>query len=224
MPGIGVWEAQPSPTKMLLIAIPHVGLVTFDWAVHFKVLQCPVPFNIISNRGLPIDRARCDLVNQAQQMGASHILFLDSDVTMHPEAITRLWQWQLPIVCGIYGSKHGVPGVWIENAKSGDARYTAVNPEVLAKVAESQHSLFSHPDMVVGAGCLLIDMEVFKKLKKPYFLWTQGRDDDGVSEDFYFFEKCREAGIPIHLDASVQCNHIDFCQLNWAGNRERLAT
>lgn len=216
--GLGAWEGMPSPKQdAIVIAIPHVGIVTFDWAVQFKVLQAPVPFTVISNRGLPIDRARCDLVEQAIKMGASHIFFLDSDVTMPPDSLIRLWQWRLPLVCGVYGSKHGAVGVWIEQAKSGEGRYAPVLPEVL-----EANRLFTHPDIVVGAGCCLIDLEIFKRIEKPWFLWTQGREEGGVSEDFYFFEKVRKLGIPIHVDPAVKCMHHELAQLNWKGERERL--
>ena len=87
--GVGAWEGIPPSGEMLLIAVPHTGLVSFEWAVGLKILQPPVPFSIISNRGLPIDRARCDLVEQAQKMNASHIFFLDSDVILtKPHALS----------------------------------------------------------------------------------------------------------------------------------------
>jgi hypothetical protein len=215
--GIGVWERQPQSKELLLIAIPHTGITFFEWAVGLKVLQPPCPFNIISNKGLPIDRAREDLVEQAQKIGASHIFFMDSDIIMQPMGLIQLWNRRLPVVTGVYGSKHGAPGVWIEQAKSGESRYAAVAPGHLEKFP-----LFTDPGIVVGAGCCLVDMKVFSRLKNPYFLWTQGREKSGVSEDFYFFEKCREAGIPIHVDTAVQCLHGEYAARNWKGELQRL--
>ena len=217
MGGIGSWEALP-PRNYILIATPHTGLVKYEYAISLKALQVPTHFNIISNKGLPIDRARCDLVEQARLMQCSHIFFLDSDVLLPSDGLWHLWNWKLPIVAGIYGSKHETPGVWIETAKSGSERYAAVLPEVLA-----QNRLFTHPDIVIGAGCVLIDMQVFNRIEKPYFLWTQGREDGGVSEDFYFFEKIRKAGVPIHVDTAVRCKHIDIdTEIDWSGKRQRV--
>jgi hypothetical protein len=216
MAGIGAWEALPSQ-ELLVIAIPHVGIVSFDWAVSFKVLQPSVPYNIISNRGLPIDRARDDLVLQAKALGATKLFFLDSDVKVPPDGLARLWNWHLPIVCGVYGSKHESPGVWVQTAPGGDNRYSPVNPQIL-----EQYPLFHHPQLVVGAGCMLIDLKIFDRIEKPWFEWTQGRRPGGVSEDFYFCEKVRAAGIPIHIDNTVRCDHIDWSQLNWKGERSRL--
>lgn len=215
--GLGAWEDKPQNQELLLIAIPNTGITLFKWAVGFKMLMPPVPYNVISNRGLPIDRARCDLVEQAKKFGASHIFFLDSDVIVPADGLIRLWNRRLPVVTGIYGSKHELPGVWIEQAKSGLNRYAAVLPDVLEK-----YQLFHHPDIVVGAGCCLIDMKVFDRLEAPYFEWTQGRKEAGVSEDFYFFEKVRKAQIPIHVDTTVRCEHLDFSSLDWKGKRSRL--
>ncbi|HEY6019934.1 MAG TPA: hypothetical protein VIY48_08525 [Candidatus Paceibacterota bacterium] len=216
--GIGSWEGTPQQGKdLLLIAIPHTGLTSFEWAVGLRILMPPVPFNIISNKGLPIDRARCDLVEQAQKLGASHIFFLDSDVILPPDGLIRLWNHHLPICAGVYGSKHEAPGVWVEQAKSGQARYAAVTRETLDKTP-----LFTHPDIVIGGGACLVDMRVFTRLETPYFEWTQGRQPNGVSEDFYFFEQVRKAGIPIHVDTTVKCKHVDISMLDWGGKRERL--
>lgn len=216
--GIGVWERGPQKGKeLLLIAIPHTGLTLFEWAVGFKILQPPVPFNIISNKGLPIDQARCDLVEQARKAGATHIFFLDSDIIMPSFGLINLWNRRLPVVTGIYGSKHEAPGVWIEQAKSGGPRYAPVTSDHLEKF-----QLFTHKDIVTGGGCCLVDMNVFSRLEEPYFYWTQGREKNGTSEDFYFFEKCRKADIPIHVDMSVRCLHGDFGGIDWTGKRQRL--
>ena len=217
MPGIGIWERQQQQQQHLLIAVPHTGITLFEWGVALKILQPPVPFNIISNKGLPIDRARCDLVAQAKKMNATHIFFLDSDVIMPWDGLIKLWNHKLPIVAGVYGSKHEAPGVWVEQAKSGEGRYAAVAAEHLASAPT-----FTHPDIVIGMGCCLIDMQVFNRLPEPYFDWTQGKVPGGVSEDFYFCEQCRKAGIPIVVDTTVRTQHGDYGSIDWSGKRQRI--
>src|SRR3990167_10933849 len=47
----------------------------------------------------------------------------------------------------------------------------------------------------LGMGCILIKTEVFKKLKKPYFLITRDEQGDAIhTEDVSFSEKPRVAG------------------------------
>jgi hypothetical protein len=177
----------------------------------------PAPHFIISNRGLPIDRARDDLVKQAQAVPqCSHIFFLDSDVIVPADGLVKLYSLNLPIACGWYGSKQGNPGVWIEAAKSGDARYVPVSGDILR-----QGGLFGHPGIVVGMGCALIRMDVFKAIGEPWFHWSQGREPGGVSEDFFFCEKVRSV-VPIHVVNGVQCLHIDWTALNPDGQMGRL--
>ncbi len=190
--------------------------MTYEWAIAQKILQSPIPFNIISNRGLPIDRAREELTQQAIATGATHLFFLDSDVILPADGLVRLYQHQLPIVAAIYGSKHELPGVWIQQNQNGGARYAPVSREVLEKTP-----LFSHQDMVIGMGACLIQLEVFKRIPQPWFDWTQGRVPTGVSEDFYFCEKVRPH-IPIYVDTEVKCRHVDFSMLQWDGSRDRL--
>ena len=70
-------------------------------------------------------------------------------------------------------------------------------------------------------GACLIDLQVFRQIPEPWFEWTQGRKKGGVSEDFYFCENIRKQ-IPVHVDTSIECGHIDFSKLNWKGERGRL--
>jgi len=77
---------------------------------------------------------------------------------------------------------------------------------------------------VVGAGCLLVRADVFKKLdesnpNKPFFQWGVGRKDENtgkpllqLSEDFYFCERLKEIGILPHVATAIKCDHICVCR------------
>lgn len=53
-------------------------------------------------------------------------------------------------------------------------------------------------------GFTLIRTEVFRKLIHPWFVTT-----DQLSQDSYFSQLCREAGIKLWCDTSVKCDHVD---------------
>ena len=48
---------------------------------------------------------------------------------------------------------------------------------------------------------------MFEAIEPPYFYYEHGRKEGGVSEDFYFCEKAREAGFKIAVHTGVLCKH-----------------
>ena len=64
---------------------------------------------------------------------------------------------------------------------------------------------------LIGMGCCLIDMKVFKQARRPWFQChakSQGEKD--VNEDAHFCELMFENGYNIYVDQSVKCLHVDF--------------
>lgn len=59
----------------------------------------------------------------------------------------------------------------------------------------------------VGFGAVLIKMDVFEKIKKPYFAHP-AIGDLVVGEDIFFCKKAQEAGFSIFMDTSIKCGHI----------------
>jgi hypothetical protein len=68
---------------------------------------------------------------------------------------------------------------------------------------------------VAGLGCCMIQRWIFEQLPEPWFKWDI---PPGVSEDFYFFEKCAKSftyevqGVvkPLRpvVDMEMKCRHI----------------
>ena len=63
-----------------------------------------------------------------------------------------------------------------------------------------------------GAGCLLFNMEVFDKVKWPWFK-QDVRDGKPVGEDIYFCSRARAAGIRIWVDTSIEVGHLTSMQI-----------
>ena len=64
-----------------------------------------VCLDLLGNESL-ITRARNLLTKRFMMSGASHLLFIDADITWSPEAVLRLLQKDEPVVTGVYPKKY----------------------------------------------------------------------------------------------------------------------
>jgi len=168
----------------------------------------PVPWVWHGSSGFPLDLTRDHLVNQALKDGVEHIFFLDADVIPPLNVIPQLLSWRLPIVSGVYHSKQG----------TGVCAYKFNKHGKLENVDLKKHLLPGERLLevdAVGCGCLMVEAEVFKHIKPPWFKWTMNPDvpEEEVdvkihhSEDVDFSFKAVEAGFSIYLDTFVRCKH-----------------
>lgn len=196
----GAWERQrPS----VLTAILTRELVSTRWAKGLREIAMPPLSGVIFKSGQPFDTARNSAVDDVLALGFEWLFFLDDDVIPPPDVIARLMNHRLDIVSGLYYRRH-LP------VKPVAMRLTEQGPAWIDN--------WSPPNSMirvdyVGAGCLLIHRRVFEALKRPWFDWEIGRREatptrNALSEDFAFCAKAAEAGFPIHLDTSIQCEHV----------------
>jgi len=66
---------------------------------------------------------------------------------------------------------------------------------------------------------------VFDAVEKPWFRWTRGYEEHpwdlrhegerpGISEDFDFCYKVKQAGYDVYMDTTVECIHEKTCFLS----------
>ena len=55
---------------------------------------------------------------------------------------------------------------------------------------------------------MLIKLDIFKKLKKPYFVEWETEDGIHTTEDIEFCKRANDAGIDIYCDPSFKIGHI----------------
>jgi hypothetical protein len=138
------------------------------------------------------------LAARAIKSGATHLLFIDDDMVFPEDTAVRLL-------------KHGKD---IMGLKYHPRQVSHNHIEGMFKIAVAEKEL---PNEIfkcegVGAGVLLINLEVFKHIGRPWFDWVVY--DTGMvkqGEDFYFCEKARKAGYEIWADPVLKIGHIgDF--------------
>ncbi len=203
------WEREivrisEKPKTKIALLLPHIGNLPaefiekvwgplrfrpVDWCDKVP-LMCRVP-------SLPL--ARNVLAQQALDVKATHLLWVDSDAVCESpqdpnEALRLLYQCDAPIAACLYRSKQKT-GFNYAAWKKVEGGYTPI----------SQFSGNWFPVDVTGLHFCLIKREVFEVVPKPWFHWEE---DNASSEDFYFFEKAKEAGYEVRIFSEVRLSHL----------------
>lgn len=154
-------------------------------------METPELFDFLMWQGCDVAGARTWIAKEAIKKGATHLLFVDSDMLFPRDTIKRLLAHNKDIV-GVQCNKRLFP---------------------LQKVAvpltpnEDQTKLFRAA--LVGTGVLLIKTSVFEKMARPWFQF--GRDKEGelvIGEDAWFINSAKDAGFDVWCDGSIKVGHI----------------
>jgi ubiquinone/menaquinone biosynthesis C-methylase UbiE len=154
----------------------------------------------------------------AKGMDADKILFMDVDMKFPIHTLPQLISNNVPIVGGLYyirGHPYSPVGGWTNsegtningNGKMWKEDYCPLPPDQLVEVDWT------------GVGCLLVDMDVFDKIKYPCF-YDEWEHDAGVRKrghDVIFCEAVRKAGYKVYVDTKVSCGHrvVDYVDRAW---------
>jgi glycosyl transferase family 2 len=186
-----------SPLPRVAIAVPSGDMVHADFAMAYArlcVASAALPLQLISAKSSIVAQARNTGVEHAKECGASYLLFLDSDMVFPPNALLRLLLHQKDIVGATY-TKRVAP-------------YDVLGSKLAEQPAELSGDLLEMHR--IPTGCLLINMQVFDKLAKPYFRFEVDDKEQIVGEDYVFCDRAREAGFRIWCDAALsrEIGHI----------------
>jgi len=146
--------------------------------------------NIINPQSSLVQKGRWMGVKQALETDATHVMFVDSDMTMPPNTITDLLEHNRDIVGCYYKKRDG----------SGDTVGELIPALKKTGLVEALH---------LGTGMLMININVFKKMAEPWF--NVGlHEGKWLSEDQYFCEVATllEYKIMCDLDLSKEIGHI----------------
>jgi len=188
----------------VLVAIP-----TYDFKIHLQVMMGlfmlwkPKEFAIRYSPGPTIDVNRNKLVDMAlMDEKVTHVLFIDTDTMPPPNLLSRFLQYDELVMSGLYIQRM-VPFRCTQFLKFSNNSFRRL------RVADYPEGELVKVDST-GAGALLVKREVFERLEEPYFkfILTDG-GKNYLGEDIYFCRKLAEEGIPIHVDTSIMCQHIE---------------
>lgn len=211
-----VSNVQKSHIPQIAIAIPYNGKWEPEWVDKIYGPLKYVPTNwctkiIFLSKVQSISVARDILVNQALQSNCDYLLFVDTDIVFEtPEDPNRALEILYQVINKDPNTKDGkiVGALYRAKQKVGFnlAMWMRANDPNIKGYVPIQSWTGNWLEVAVsGMGFILIDMNIFKNIERPWFRWEL-KDDQ--SEDFYFFELAKKHGYNLHIFTDVKLSHL----------------
>lgn len=234
---------QVRKTVKVAVAVPNEGVT--DWQaydnhsifmLHLGVIQERSKHEPVTDDGaifefyhftagrLLTPAAREALADNALQANLDYILMIDDDMILPIDMFERLYNHNVDVVA---------PLAFTRNAPHYAVLYTCESgfDPVMKNEYFINHYVRNYPENqlvrcdAVGFGSALINMNVIKKMKKPYFMSTCG-----TGEDVYFcYRAQKEAGAKVYMDTATKLGHLgapsiideEYAKYYWKYNEGR---
>ena len=177
-----------------------IGTQFFDLMMGLKTSSS---LSMYRSNLLPIERNRTMLVDEAlKDPSTTHLLFIDTDIIpSRKDFVDYMISYDVPII-GLLCTKKVPPYEPIM------FKWEAPKEEKLGDFWIGYKKGLTEVDST-GTGCLLVKREVFEKMPRPYFVFTNSYTQGLYqSEDIYFLANAKKLGYPIYVDTSVTCVHM----------------
>lgn len=184
----------------LVVAVPTLEFarraVFYD---HLKMLQVPVGTMHASAHGQSPASGRNLMIQQALDVGATHILFIDDDIAFTPELYHKLAAHNVDMVSALYLMRNYPHQPIMFDLVLDDARCR------WKYLKEGDKGL--HEVVATGLGACLIRTNVFRVMDKPWIRLGE-LDKDNWNDDIGFFLRARRAGFKLFVDLDTVCGHM----------------
>lgn len=195
-------KLKPPEIRAIAVAIPSHDEVKANFmmavaAASYFAGANHLPVCFLNQKGSLVHDGRNNLVAQAQQFKCEWLWFVDSDMSFPAETLVRLMSHKKQIVGCTY------------------ARRTLPHDNLCVPLDRKPVNVGGGLIQVdrLPTGCVLIHLDVFKNMKRPYFRFEAVEEDieKGIgpstgAEDYYFFDQCRKQGFEVWLDVDLSWN------------------
>lgn len=202
----------------ILIAVPtfeNITPDTFKSIFDLDKAGHDVSFEFV--RGYDCATARNRIAQRGLSTDADYIFMIDNDVTVPVDAIRYFTEEPVDVCLGYYAHRNadnkytGRTCLCKLYDKDGTAYFNyPLESEYTVQEIEALRSSNRVKIHGGGMGCAFISSKVFRTIEYPWYDWVnyKGPKRSMLSEDLYFCEACRKAGIPIYMDPRVSCGHM----------------
>jgi 2-polyprenyl-3-methyl-5-hydroxy-6-metoxy-1,4-benzoquinol methylase len=191
----GFAGVQPEAQENFFELAYHCGRYAMDYDFCLKILTKREQF-----------RARNSLVDLAIMNDCQFLLMLDDDMMVPPNLFLKLVAHDKDIIGALYYQRGGAFHPVLMRQKSVKDGFRSI--EFLNHFDHALVKPGLHPVDVIGGGCLLMKVDVFRSLQQPYF-WIDGI----VGTDVHLCTRLKDAGIQPYADTSIELGHLGEKQI-----------
>ncbi len=183
----------------ILIAIPSARYIETECIESLFAMERTGHVEMLIPKSYSVDVGRNIIAKYAQENGFDYILWVDSDMIIPRNTLTRLLSHDKDVVSGVYSYKVLNNDEVVAKKFMDEERTDYGNLKI--KAIQNSSGLIEVDGF--GFGCVLTKVDIFDKIPFPWFIYTQD-----MGEDIYFCRKAQNEGYDLWLDTDVICGHI----------------
>jgi hypothetical protein len=155
-----------------------------------------------------IAEARTELVEMALAAKMDYVWFVDDDMELPLDSVSRLFAHDKDYVTGVGFMKKFPYFPTIFTSKTFRNKVTNVIRHIYLHYFDYPKNLFE----IEGSGLYnaLIKTSVFEKIRKPWFSTPEADTASHIGEDVSFCRRLWESGIKMYCDPTIQSGHVIF--------------
>lgn len=197
-----IWDVKPIKLSIL---VPTRDMVHTHFAYSLTQLvrttsESNVDVYVFFDSSTILLNQRENLIKKAKEVNSDYVIWIDSDMMFPSTTALRLLAHNKDIVgCNYMKRSKPLKPVAYTDLTNWDSFLPLEPKDDLVKVEG------------VGMGCLLMKLNVFDSISKPYFEFTYKEDsEDWYGEDFNLLTKLRGMGHEVLIDTvlSMDIKHI----------------
>jgi hypothetical protein len=197
-----MWEVKP---LKLSILVPTRDTVHSQFAYSITQLfnttrEAGIDAYLFFDSSTILLNQRNNLIKKAKEVKSDYVLWIDSDMMFSSTTALRLLEHNKDIVaCNYMRRSKPLKTVAYTDLNDWDSWVPMVPQNELIKVQG------------VGMGCMLMKLDMFDKLEKPYFEFQYKENtEDYFGEDFILLDKLRKLGYEVFIDTqlSMKVKHV----------------
>lgn len=186
-----------SPIRVICCVPMRNNYLHRKFAFSFSLMAKPFYWECIDMPRAHVGVGRNAFVKYAKERQADYVLFLDDDHILAHDLFLRLYAMDAPVASALAFQRIPpyLPCVYRWGMMPENGQVAVLPVGDLIKAGQRQVD-------ATGFAAVLIKMEVFDKIKDPWFEWKE------LGEDLDFCLKCKDAGIQIYCDTDLVLPHI----------------